>query len=209
MLSLTIETKVWEGDWYNLIVREQCRDIFERISCPAERTIIINNVDDEQLVVRLARRLIEKDIVDNVIAVGEHLEEALTHFALSRESLGQGLAYSSAELVGLFMCQTEYLLHFSGDSKMIHQSDWPIEAMALLDRHEVSVVNPIWNGQFSDVKRECPDARGPYQIGYGFSVQCYLVRAQELLDAELNMRHEASERYPVYGGELFEKRVDS
>ena len=50
---------------------------------------------------------------------------------------------------------------------------------------------------------------GDFYIGRGFSDQCYLVRTEEFRRRIYNESHPASARYPCYGGELFEKRVDS
>jgi hypothetical protein len=48
-----------------------------------------------------------------------------------------------------------------------------------------------------------------FYIGYGFPDQCYLVRTNDFRQQIYSYTHPASERYPKYGEELFEKRVDS
>jgi exonuclease V gamma subunit len=46
-------------------------------------------------------------------------------------------------------------------------------------------------------------------IGYGFSDQMYLIRTEEFRRPIYNEHNEKSSNYPDYGGELFEKRVNS
>src|SRR5574344_2438379 len=58
-------------------------------------------------------------------------------------------------------------------------------------------------------KRESFEFDGQYGLSYGFSDQCYLIRVDEFKRRIYNFKNEASERYPKYGGELFEKRVDA
>jgi hypothetical protein len=56
---------------------------------------------------------------------------------------------------------------------------------------------------------ESYETRGSFFVGYGFSDQCYLVRTSAFRAPIYGEKNALSERYPWYGGELFEKRVDS
>lgn len=209
-MILSIETKVWESDWEKGIRGGGVARLFEMIPTPAMRRLLINNVAAPNLVVEEAQKLVYAGIIDEVILVKEHLSMALEHFRLSEEVLGRGLPYSSAELVGLLNCDTPYLCHFAGDCRMGHVSDWMEHGIELLEaKPDISVVNPIWNGNYGEVTVESQECDGQYAIGSGFSDQCYLVRKQEFFDANLTRLHPISERYPEYGGDLFEKRVDS
>ncbi|MCE9558045.1 MAG: hypothetical protein K8R88_03770 [Armatimonadetes bacterium] len=206
---LTLETKVWEKDWRRLILLEECKHIFERILTPCHRRLLINNVEDPKAVAGYAEKLVAKGILDEVVIVDSHIEAALTHFKLSKESLGIGFAYSAAELVGIFTCETEYLAHFAGDCRMLHYSHWCEDGMnTLAENNDIAVVNPIWNGDVLEVEKEATERVRNYCLGYGFSDQCYLVRTMDLLNADLTQIHPDSRGFPAYGGELFEKRVD-
>jgi hypothetical protein len=46
-------------------------------------------------------------------------------------------------------------------------------------------------------------------VGFGFSDQCFLVRTADFRAPIYNELNDLSARYPGYGGELFEKRVDA
>lgn len=193
-----------------VLQRERLNLTFELNAGRAHRKILVNNVEDQELVRSRATEFVASGLVDEVIVVEDYLDEALRHFSLSRESLGKGLVYSSAELVGLLTCKTPYLCHYASDCWNLHLSDWSSRGVELLNSNpKVSVVNPIWNGDYLGVLAESSSRSENYALGYGFSDQCYLVRSDEFKAADLNLKHFASERYPAYGGELFEKRVDA
>ena len=46
-------------------------------------------------------------------------------------------------------------------------------------------------------------------MGQGFSDQCYLINTDVFKNKIYNFTHPDSERYPKYGGELFEKKCDA
>lgn len=207
---LTVETKVWERDWESGIKHGRVERFFQLIPTPAHRRLLINNVAFPHRVVETAQDLLARQIVHEIVVVADHLDAALDHFRLTRDMLGAGLPYSSAELVGLFTCPTEFLCHFAGDCVMGHTSDWIGEGIELLRRRvDIAVVSPLWNGSLREALEESPQQDGDYLLGHGFTDQCYLVRAAELKSANLLRFHPASDRYPKYGGDLFEKRVDS
>jgi hypothetical protein len=117
--------------------------------------------------------------------------------------------YSIAELVGIYLCRTEFLLHFSSDSILREPADWVTPTLELYcqDDKIIGVANPMWHEHWprQEAVRETPD----FFAGYGFSDQCYLVRTRDLRAPIYNEKHPGSERFPKYGGQLFEKRVDS
>lgn len=170
----------------------------------------MNNVNDPSHVLEAAGRLVDAGVLTSVVLVVERLDRALAHYGLTAGDFGRGLWYSSAELVGLLECETKYLLHYASDVAMGHRSDWCVRGIELLRSDpRVAVVNPVWNGRLAEVRRESVDESGRHALGRGFSDHCYLVEADRFRKADLAVGHPASDRYPEYGGELFEKRVDS
>ena len=207
---VTVETKVWEADWQRLIRGRQVDRIFDLNACDAKTRLLINNVASPQIVSEEAQRLVHEGVLGEVTVVREHLDDALLHYDLDAAQLGAGLPYSSAELVGVLTCHTEFLCHFAGDCVMGHVSDWIVRGIELLESNpQIAVVNPLWNGEYQQAVNESTEMVGPYCIGFGFSDQCYLVRTEDFRNANLTRLHVESERYPAYGGNLFEKRVDS
>jgi hypothetical protein len=146
------------------------------------------------------------------VHVHEHAQEALDFFQLSKEKLGKGYYYSIAELVSIYLTKTKYLLHFSSDAipeKNI-AFNWLQQGIHLLDTNsEVKVCNLTWNHRFHEAKNESLKEDAQFYYGYGFSDQMYLVRTADFRASIYEEINDASERYPKYGGELFEKRVDS
>jgi hypothetical protein len=209
--TITLETKCWEGDWKRILGGEWLRLLAERNVYPfSERILMINNVKNHSVVSRHAERAIQEGWITKYIIVEEHAAEALDFFSISRESLGIGYPYSIAELVGIFLCQSGFLLHYAGDCMPAAASDWVSRAVRLMSqdpRVKLCMLNP--GEDYGEAKKLSTGQTDDFYIGCGFSDQCYLVRAEEFRGRIYHESHPASARYPKYGGELFEKRVDS
>jgi hypothetical protein len=211
-MTVTFETKVWEQDW-ELVLRT---DRLERVVAACgpsvtRRVLAINNVEDRTKVARAADRAIGRGTIDEYFFVADTAEEALRHFGLTREALGKGYYYSIAELAGLYRARTEYLLHFAGDSAPAsNDSTWlPACLRVMAERPDIAVCNLSWTKRMDSVARESSSVDEDFYFGFGFSDQMYLVRTEQFRQPIYGETHEASGRYPKYGGESFEKRVDS
>ncbi len=208
---VTFETKCWQGDWPVLLTSGYLQEQIRRNDFPfARRVLFINNVKDPDEVSQAARALVSAGVLTGYHVVEQHAREALDFFGLSPESLGRGYVYSIAELVGIYLCQTPYLLHFSGDAILERKRSWVPEALEELSRStSAAVANPTWNGCYGQAAGEAHGIRGDFFVGYGFSDQCYLIRSRDFRARFYEETNPLSERYPSYGGELFEKRVDA
>jgi hypothetical protein len=212
-MSITLETKVWENDWELVLKTSRLRDLVSRCNYSFDQRILyINNVKNPSIVEAHAQRLINEGVIDQFVHVHEHAKEALDFFQLNKEKLGKGYYYSIAELVSIYLTKTKYLLHFSSDAipeKNI-SSPWVQEAIELLSaKKEVKVFNLTWDHRFKEVKNESIAEDAGFFYGYGFSDQMYLIRTEDFRAPIYEETNEASNRYPKYGGELFEKRIDS
>ncbi len=212
-MSITLETKVWENDWELVLKTSRLRDLVSRCNHSFDQRILyINNVKNPSIVEAHAQRLINEGVIDQFVHVHEHAQEALDFFQLSKEKLGKGYYYSIAELVSIYLTKTKYLLHFSSDAipeKNI-TSPWLQDAIELLSaNNNVKVFNLTWDHRFKEAKNESISHDGQFFYGYGFSDQMYLIRTEDFRAPIYEETNEASNRYPKYGGELFEKRVDS
>ncbi|WP_343704119.1 hypothetical protein [Chitinophaga sp.] len=209
---LTFETKCYENDWEFLLKGPRLQQMAERCGVDfTRRVVIINNVRNTRRVKRHADKKVREGVIDAYYVAEEHAAEALTFFDIDPQSFRGGYYYSIAELVGIYVCQTEYLLHFSSDTMPgpVH-ANWIPEALAIFkERKDVLVANPTWDYRFTHAEEESFDSIGNFYLGYGFSDQCYLVRTADFRQRIYNETHPLSARYPAYGGELFEKRVDS
>jgi hypothetical protein len=129
---------------------------------------------------------------------------------LSKEALGKGYYYSNHELVGIYLCDTDYLLYFTGDTWLDKKIDWIEPALTEMEKNEnYKVANPVWNRKYDEAKKEATSEIEDFYVGFGFSDQCFLVRTKDFKAQIYNEANPLSERYPKYGGETFEKRVDS
>ncbi len=212
-MTITLETKVWENDWELILKTSRLENLIKRCNHHFDQHILyINNVKDPAEVEKHAQRLIDKGVIDQFVHVHKHSDEALNFFNLNKEKLGKGYYYSIAELVSIYLTKTEYLLHFSSDA--IPEKDilspWLQSGIDLLQNNpKVKVFNLTWNHREKEAKKESLTEDENFYFGYGFSDQMYLVRTEDFRAPIYEEFNESSKRYPQYGGELFEKRVDS
>lgn len=208
---VTFETKCWEGDWEALLKTPYLEQQIARNGCSfPRRVLVINNVKDLPAVTAEAKRLVTAGVLTEYHVAEDHAAEVLDFFRLSRPALAKSYVYSIAELVGLFLCQTPYLLHYAGDSILDHREDWVSEAVtALADDDSVAAANAAWGWFHEETAGAQLSEQGSFYRGEGFSDQCYLVRTDDFRTPIYQEYHPASERYPAHGGESFEKRVDS
>lgn len=213
MKEITFETKCYENDWEFLLKTSYLDEMVKRCHTDfACKQLLINNVNDISQVRKFADTKVKEGIIDVYYIVDDYAKEALNFFELSKESLGKGYYYSIAELVGLYLSRTPYHLHFSSDARMEKKtrSNWIQEAITLMEVHpDYAVANAMWNRKFKEVEKQPLTENGNFRIGYGFSDQCYLVNTRLFRQPIYNEHHPLSDRFPKYGGELFEKRVDS
>jgi len=209
--GVTLETKCYERDWRRLLLSNHLQLLADRNSHAfAEKVLIINNVKRPDQVVRQAQAAVEKGWLTRYVLVEEHAAETLKFFGLSREAFGKGYVYSIAELVSIYLCRTEFLLHFAGDCLPEKNHAWIPQALRTFEADpRVKVANLLWNGAYAEAKGESDEETPDFFKGFGFSDQCYLVRTADFRQPIYQHTHAASARYPDYGGELFEKRVDA
>ena len=214
MYKITLEIKCWEKDYrlilqYGLLEKVLSRNNlfkFEKIN------LIINNIKDRKHVEELANQKKLAGIISAYYFVEDYLDSALKYFKIDRSTFGKGGVYSFAEIVGLYLNDSPYLLHYSSDSlpeKNLNDA-WFLEALSLFKENEdIFVANLTWNNKFHEAESECEYKKNNFYIGYGFSDQMYLIDISKFHDIDFTLSHPDSNRYPSYGGESFEKKVDS
>ena len=209
--SVTFETKCYEKDWEILLKTGRLEEMINRNCFQfAERILYINNVAEPDRVREHAERLKAAGVITDHVLVEELADEALAFFGLDRDSFRGGYYYSIQELVGIYCCRTDYLLHFSGDSILDGAFPWVDLAVERLEADpRVRVATCLWNHKAREAEADCLAQDGDFWLDYGFSDQCYLVRTAEFRARIYGEVHPDSERFPQYGGELFEKRVDA
>lgn len=209
--QVTFETKCYEKDWRYVLTSGALEKAIRYNKFEFAETILyINNVSDPAQVASYAEQLVGKGVLTSYVIVEHYADEALRFFGIQPEDFRGGYYYSIAELVSIYLTRTPYLLHFSGDSMLEKPFSWIDEAVAYMEKEpDVKVANPVWNGRGDEAKSESLSEDESFYKGYGFSDQCYLIRVEDFKDRIYDETHPDSERYPAYGGELFEKRVDA
>ncbi|NJB69137.1 hypothetical protein GGQ74_002831 [Desulfobaculum xiamenense] len=211
-MSITFETKTWENDWGVMLKTPRISEMIRNCGYAFdERILYINNVRSRSKVEKAADRLVQKGVLTEFVCVEDYANDALDYFGLTRDELGKGYYYSIAELVSIYRAKTDFILHFSSDSEpQSSQDDWlDVGMRTLREKKDVAVFNLCWNERYDAARSESAEEDELCCYGYGFSDQMYLVRANDFKNRIYHYSHPASERYPDYGGELFEKRVDS
>lgn len=210
--NVTFEIKVYENDWRYLLIGDYLDKIISRCNYKFKKKILlINNVNNIKEVTSYADIKIVNKIIDSYYVVEDFASEVLNYFKIEKESFKRGYYYSISELVGIYLCDTNYLLHLSSDS-FVEESNanWIDKAINIFKmRSDIIVANPTWNFNYKEAEKESISEIGDFYFGYGFSDQCYLIRLDIFKNQIYNEIHPDSSRYPKYGGELFEKRVDS
>lgn len=209
---ITFETKIWEKDWEYILKGDYLeKNISANKFKFTKKQIIINNVDNRKLVEKYCERKINEGIIDCYYSIEDFEKEVLDYFDISKNSFNGGFYYSIAELLGIYKCQTEFLLHFSGDSYINkNNQNWIEESIKVMRNNpDIVVANPTWNNKFHEAEKGSFDEVENFFLGYGFSDQCYLIRKNDFMKKIYNEKNIESERYPKYGGELFEKRIDA
>jgi len=214
LYDITFETKCYENDWEYILKTKHLDRMISNCNFNFRfKQLIINNVNNRKLIEHYADEKKNEKVIDEYYFVDDYIEDALNFFNVTKESFGNGYYYSSAELTGLYIVKSKYLLHFSSDSFIPkkYRSDWILEACNIFEKEpDIVVANPVWNFQFNAARKEAEgNITGNFNLGYGFSDQCYLVKTEDFRAKIYNFKHPMSDRYPRYGGELFEKRIDS
>lgn len=209
--NVTFQTNCYEKDWRSLLKTDRLKNMIEYNCFPfKDRMLFINNVNDPLEVGYYAQKLKAEDVITDYRFSEDYIDEALEYFDINRESFGGGINYSIAELVGIFLCNTEYLLSFKGDAILEKPSFWIEPAIARMQSdNSIKVANPLWNNRYDEARHESAYEDEEYYTGYGFSDQCFLISTRDFRQKIYNEHNPLSERFPIYGGASFEKQVDA
>jgi hypothetical protein len=90
-----------------------------------------------------------RGVITRYIVVEDHADEALRFFQLTRDALTTGYVYSIAELVSIYLCRTDYLLHYAGDCLPVGPRPWiPAALTYMASRDDCRVANLTWNSNY-------------------------------------------------------------
>lgn len=209
-------TICYEGDWKSILIEKRLNQLIRSCNFSFDfRGLIINNVSNRALVESYAQKAVDENIIDGYFFAEDTVNEIFEEFNLTRKSFKldgyDGYWYSLGPLTAIFQCKTQFLLYFTGDCLMEQNTDpiWISEAKTKLKEGQILVANPLWNYNNGEVKQESIAEDEDWFYGYGFTDQCFLVESSRFKADIYNHYHVSSEAYPIYGGNLFERRVNS
>ena len=215
--SVSFFTICYEGDWERILIGNRLENMIDRCGVNFhERVLIITNVNDRNKVEKFAIVAVKRKIIDAYYFSEDYSEKILAAFSISRKSFVldfyDGYCYSMGPMTAIYHCKSDYILFFTGDCMVQPDvsSYWITEAINLLGKDKtILTATPLWDYNKGEVIEESFKEDNDWYYGYGFSDQCFLVETKRLYGDVYNHYHIASERYPVYGGNLFEKRIDN
>ena len=148
MSTVTFETQCWENDYEYIFTGDRLKQEIAHCNYPfAKRQVIINKVFNRKKVQALAERCKQNGIIDAYYFAEDYIDQALQRFGIKKSSFKGCYYYSRCQLVGLFVCETDYILHFTTDSwiDQPNTSTWIAEGVALMDSDTSYVcANPSW-----------------------------------------------------------------
>jgi len=176
----------------------------------AERILLINNVEDPVGARIRAQRILDAGEVTSVHFVASHVDDVLVALGLTKANLGRLLHFSDCALVAPFVTHSSYLLYWDADLSLEFPVDWVRSGIELLGSEPdvfCATARPEW---WDPSKELTVGTRSGFALGYGFSDQMFLVRADELRQPIYHERCPASARYPLsHVSPIFEQRLDS
>lgn len=207
--DITFETGCYEKDYRYILTDDHIRNITNGWHYPFSKVvIIINNVKDIDDAKRRADKL---KSIDEYYVVSECEDKALEFFNVKKSDFVDGWKYSAVPLVGVYVCDTKWLLFCTNDvSPIANDSTWMSMAMRIMDeKHRIFVANPIWDWKHDEAINEAEVQTADWYVGYGFSDQCFLIKASEKEKIDLSLQHHTGIKYPKYASEHFEKKINA
>lgn len=220
MIPVTFQTGCYEADWQILLRGNYLEKKIAACSYPfTKKNLFINNVSDRTLVSEACERLKNSGVIDAYYFSEDFIDEALRHFHLTRADLGtvKQSYFSLYEFVGMYLCETPYLLSFKDDAYMniqggVINTNWVNFLLDELEKSETYVTaNPRWSNRGAAKK----EARGMitddgfFYLSQAFSDQCFLCKTAVFKGDVYRYEHVDSNRFPLYAGNSFERRVNS
>jgi hypothetical protein len=215
--TVSFFTNCYEKDWERVLVENRLETMIKRCNVDFfEKVLIINNVADRNLVEQYAKEAVSKKIIDAYYFSEDYSKEILEAFSVKRKSFMldfyDGYWYSMGPLSAIYFCKGKYLLYFTCDCMIEERASasWINESIDLFQQDSsILIANPTGYDNKHECKVKNFKQDDKYFYTYGFSDQVFLVENSRVYGDIYNYYHYYTERYPIYAGELFEKRLNS
>ncbi|HWH93275.1 MAG TPA: hypothetical protein VNT03_05390 [Baekduia sp.] len=175
----------------------------------AQRTVVINNVEDRADAAALAQARVDAGELDRYVFVADRLDAALQRTGLTRAELEPIPYFTDFALVAATLDGPDWMLMWDADLRLREPADWVTPAIELMERDaRIMVANPNW--PVDNLDDFTLEVDGDFAIGQGFTDQAFLARRSDLARPIYRQRCVALRRYPLsYVGAIFEARVDA
>ena len=175
----------------------------------AQRTAIINNVEDRAHATACAERLLALGEIDRFVFVADGVDSALERCGLEPSDIAPHPFFTDFALVAVTLDGPDWFVMWDADVTLRAPSDWISPAIALLDAdRRIMSANPDWPGEPHEQWFERYSEN--FGIGQGFSDQVFLGRRCEFAAPIYDQRCICRWRYPLSRlTNTFEARVDA
>lgn len=173
------------------------------------RVVIVNRVRNRSHVESLARDLVKKRVIDEVVFAEDYSQEIIESFAIDLKLMGN-FDYSRCQLVGIRNAETDYIVHFTGDSMPVRceNFDWITSGVSKIEADSRFItVTASWTATDEDLRMGAVYIDDDWMGEYGFSDNCYLIPVRQFRSQIYSETNIASRRFPPHAG--FEKQVDA
>ena len=173
-MNITFETNCSEENWMQVIDNYKIKMDLNFINFD-RRILYLNKVKDYYTVCKyIEEKLLDTGIIDNFIIVEEYIRDVLDFFDLTFEDLNNDLE-SISELLAIYLCDTDYLVHFSADTMLEKSSKWIFPGIDILqDFKDVKIASP--DCQYINGTLPFIPARSSFNYSNEFCNKCYLIK---------------------------------
>jgi hypothetical protein len=211
MKSICFQTTCYEKDYSLLLEKgllENYLSHFPEISF-SEKRILINNVKNPKKIDKLIN---SKFPEFSYVFTDDQKQNVINYFDLDSKVINVGLYYSIQHFTGVYCTDCDYLFHIGGDNNIEHlDSNFIRESIDILESNDSYIIAmPRWGEDpTKGAIEEAIRSDHNFFVEFGFTDQIYILKVNEFKNKIYNYSHPDSSKYPLYGGELFEKRVNS
>ena len=209
-MSITFQVNVYEKTYEKMFRDNYLDKLVQQFNYPfEEKVILIMNVFDRIRVVDIARQ----NYPDwKVYAINQaNKPTCIEEFNLTQEEIAVGYNYSIQHYLAIYLCKTDYLLHWSEDCTVGNiDENFIKDSIDVMEKNNSIICSmPSWDKDNVGARLESVGDIGNFYKAQGFTDQVYFIRTKDFDKDIYHYTHPDSQRYPSYGGEAFEKRIDS
>jgi hypothetical protein len=217
MATISFQTSCYQNS-YKLLLKDGLLEHYLSLFPDTkflEKTVIINNIRDKDSMEEVIS-LLNKNYPDvkYYIAYDEILN-ALPHFNLSAWDFPIGMFYSIQHFIGIYYTKADYLFHVSEDNNIDNlDSQFITDCIDILESSDDYIsAQPWWGTDPTKGAVEEANAEGytldKFYICKTLSDVINIYKTKVFKQDIYHYEHPDSNKYPLKGGNSFERRVNS